>query len=300
MAVRVQFVAEVSRVTGFAPATWERITGYLANAGYILKGQPGGGIGSAHYQAGSIVSALMGGSAHVPSEAPAAVRALENLRARGPNRLASLNMDGEPNVFVQPGTSLRDCLEQDVLKWASPTPAMLKMFLEEEPWLPAWTLEMSPSMPFASLSQFRFGIGWGYTTFHPDRAHLAEHPPGARRKLELTLPVLKVAGELLADTLARQSRSPNPNSAPGSAGEGDARPETTKASGTGIHEGLQSNQPTHTREQAALLNKVQSMAQEPKGQRQFSRSARLACEGTFTHSHRSGQNGAHWPHTTAA
>ena len=197
MAVRVQFVSEVSRVTGFAPATWERITGYLANAGYIPKGQPGGGIGAAHYQVGAIASALMGGSAHVPSEAPVAVRSLENLRAHGPNSLASLSMDGKPNVFVQPGTSLRDCLEQDVLKWATPTPEMVEAFLEEKPWLSAWTLEMSPSMPFASLSQHRKGIGWSYTTFHPDYANLAERPPSARRKFELTLPVLKVAGELL-------------------------------------------------------------------------------------------------------
>ena len=125
----------------------------------------------------------------------------------------------------------------------------------------------------------------------------------ARRLTTINLDLILVAGQLLADTLAR-SPVPTliPDVSPGSGAEGNATPETTKAAGPGSHNGLQRDV-SGLAHQTAPLNKEQSNAGEGGGQPfskpavRESRTRQLARPPT--NSHRSATNGPHW-HDTAS
>ena len=90
-------------------------------------------------------------------------------------------------------------------------------------------------------------------------------PPVAPLKRQVTIPfaLFEALADLWADTLAHhaskgraipaQGRNPPIGSEPasGSAGEEAAAPESTKAAGTGIHDGLQTGQPATTSQTAS-------------------------------------------------
>ncbi len=206
MSVRSQVVAAMSILTRQTPATWERSTGALGNAGFTPKGKPGGGVGSAHYFLSPISSVLLACAASVPSEAPDVVRRLEGLVAHRPaalldpeNMLASLP---QPDV-VAVGTTLRAYLEQQVTAWSAPDASMLALLADDPAWGSVWELEMEPDAPRARLHVHQGDKGWVTALFtSPEKT--AVKWASVRRKITLSLPVLKVAGELLADSLARQ------------------------------------------------------------------------------------------------
>ena len=214
MSVRVQVVAEYARATRLAPATWERITADLSHAGYTPKGKPGGGAGSAHYQVGALTSVTFATAAHTPSEASEVVRRLEGLQAMSQHPLATLSAlealvepKREQSNIVTVGTTLRSYLEEQITLWAKPTPDMVEELSEDKYYISSWKLELSPSMPWAELHVFRKDTGFHYISFCDENLLLSRLPTAARRKVELTLPMLKIAGDLLADTLSRQTSS---------------------------------------------------------------------------------------------
>ncbi len=208
MAVRVQVIAAFAQGSQWAPGTWERVTGELSKAGFAPKGAPGGGRGSAHYTEDPLASALLAAAMHTTNETPEIVSRLEGLQALPPAMLVGGGFAGE---IVQRGMTLRGYLKQEITRWASPTAEMLAQLAAEQRWVSAWTLELIPSGPWANL-RVHTGNAWVNVAFAPDPSLLSRTPAGIRRKAELTLPILKIAGDLLADTLARQG----PSSASGS------------------------------------------------------------------------------------
>ena len=177
----------------------DRVTGSLAAAGYTRKGRPGGGIGAVHYNLYEIVNVLLGASAHAPSEAADAVRALEGLVVRPVNALACLaSPDLSPKSPIPDGTKFGVWLGFRIEQWASPTPEMLALFDEGNSWVFSLIVSMSSGRRHAYVQW----PGHALVHFWPEHRDIHDVLLTARRTLEITIRVLQVAGGLLADTLA--------------------------------------------------------------------------------------------------
>ena len=263
--------------------TMERLLRALSDAGFLRKGSAGRRL---HFIAHEIAHILLGQAAGSPSDAPNIVRVLAELRA-------------DDN-----GERLVDWLTSEI-KWAA-TPEGAAVIRSE---MTLWddkgvvardlTLCAGPS-PYAWISTRRADAsGRDLRSFHPaDRPLISGPAPIVRHMTTIGLGLILVAGELFADTLARRP-APTliPDPAPGSAGEGNTSPETTKAAGPGSPNGLQSELSALAR-RTAPFDKVQSNAGEGGGQPHLSPPARESRTSQPVrppiNSHRSAAHGPHW------
>lgn len=259
MSVRTQVIAALSQATRQPKATWERTTGALGNANFTPKGKPGGGVGSAHYLQGPLASVLMSTAAVIPSEAPDIVRCLERLVTRMPagirdpaNALVTLP---HPEI-VAAGTTLRAYIEQQIIAWSAPDTVMLDLLAQDDARWSAWSLELEPGVPSARLRIHREDEGWISALFTlSSKSENAEWAP-VRRKVELSLPILKIAGDLLADTLAQQS---NPFF---------STPETNPTGGGNVAPGNETAAPDPAMDQNAAAISDQPASTELDGRQQ--------------------------------
>ncbi len=252
-------VEELASVMGIPRMTMEVTARHLMKDGLISRVKPGQR--SEEYGRTDIRNLLLGTTGYQPVDGPKAVLALSTVRATPPNLLAKIGGYNTPSA-IQPEMLFIDWLDIRIDNWAVPNEEMLFRLRGQNSLMPSLLVSMSPSIPQVNIHEFIDNVGLTSTLFMPEHNMFRNETPNARRTLEITEAVLAVAGALLADSRAKMAAPQTPSSLPGRSDEDDATPETTKASGTGIHGGLQSQQPTHTREQTAPINKVQFMAQE--------------------------------------
>ena len=299
MAVRSEVISRLAPVLHTSPATLDRGTASLAAAGYTRKARPGGGIGAVHYDLYEIRNVLLGSSAHVPSEAADAVAALEGLVSREPNALSSFRSD------IPAGIKFGVWLAAEIERWASPTPEMLASLNDEDgSGSSSLVVSMSPGRRHAHVGQWYANGNSSLTTFMPERGLFPHEPWTARRTLEITERVLLVAGELLADTLARQVSLPLSKPKPASGGnEGDVpETETTKATGPASRGDLDA-EPSASRAYPALVltASLQEQSATKEGSKQslpeaVGRGARVRQPVTVRTRH----HGANWSATSPA
>ncbi len=242
MATRTLVNDAIAASTGSNPSTVARQNRALADDGLVTKGQVGGAGKSAHYDDPSLTHLILAQAAALPSEAPAVVRVLAGLVSDTDERLA-------------------DWLAAKIRQAATPEGAatLRAEIAKNQRDITEWDLTLVPSTPLAWTStRSADGTSRVICQFHAkDRELFPTSPRNSVRHMTTIFPeLILVAGELLADGLARRLPPLIPDPSPGRDGEG-ATPETTKASGTGIHGGLQSQQPA-PEAQIAHTHKAQS------------------------------------------
>lgn len=256
MATRAQVIEKLAFVAGLNPMTIELTLRYLAKAGFVPRGQPGKR--SEHYSDEHLKNLILAFAGHQPVDAVKAVYLLNELRC---SPYPHLDRATSPSG-ISCGVFFGEWLKQEIrsaskLKKAAIASCDLDTFTARE-------IGMTVNPPSAFNSCRANKLITKYDYFFPDET-LSEDPLFAR-PLIFKAEFLVAVGELLSDASGVQITPLIPDPAPGSAGEGDATSETMKASGTGIHEGLQSHQPA-TRAYPALAqtahsSKAHSNAQE--------------------------------------
>ena len=241
-------------VLGINPMTVELILRYLTKAGFVPQGRVGHS--SPHYLAVHLKNLILALAAYLPSEAVEAVRILNDLPRRPPVRNALLP-SSEEYAFkssVEEGVFFGHWIEEQIIKrshWvedeynpmSDDTAALLyqnhhvSMMVE-----PAYVMSVAPCFD---------GGGFFYDIFENSKDKVSESKkhPVLIRDTRFTVELLITAGKLLADTLAKQASTPNPDPVPGRTGEGDATLETIKAAGPGSHDGLLDTPASQTRRQ---------------------------------------------------
>ena len=264
MANRSHTLAVFAEILRMNPMTLDRILRELSAAGFVPRVSPGKR--SPHYQLDALVNVVLALAAESPSEAAAAVRALSTLvydRERSTQRFMQV---GEDRARFRDliGRYLEDFADSD---HAAKTLEDLREARASDRAVPQITMNLDPLWACITLPPENPAYADEKQWYLPEDAELLTQPaPAGWHPFVMDYDLLVTAGQLYADTLARQTATLIPDSAPGSAGEGEATPETTKASGTGIREGLRSEQPA-PKAQTAPVNKAQFATKEGSKQR---------------------------------
>ena len=265
MATRSMVLEQLSTSMGLNPMTMERTLRVLGIAGLIPS--LGRGKRSGEFGAAALKTIVLGAMAPSPGEAADVAVALDALRFR-PNMLAhgtKTIVNGTP-VGVTLGSYVQDLIE----RLSDP---------EEGKTMLADGADHHYAQPLEIVAEFE--PAQAYVTrrlpgrdervlemFTQPQSLFPETQPGLQHGSKLRLSVLVTAGDLLRDTLAKQGVL-IPESSSGRDDEGSTTPETKKASGTGIHEGLQSGNPVP--EALRPMNKAQCATD--KGSKQLSSNA---------------------------
>ena len=217
----------------------------LSDVGMVPKGGPGGRKRSAHFEAIHLANVILALAGAQPSDGPSAVATFSELR--------SLDTSEKYGDWLAAEITYRATAEGAALIRAD-------IAFRNEYGVTKRDMTMSDNPPSAWISELRDdGTRRELRSFRPADRKSSSPEPSMRRMTTIKLDLLKVAGELLADTLSRQSTTTiSPDLAPGRAGEGDVTPETTKAAGPGSHNGLRSEQPALA--QTESLNKAKVIA----------------------------------------
>lgn len=250
MSIRAQVNKAFAAAMGTKPMTVERQNRFLLEGGFLRKGRAGV---SLHYSAHELAHLILAQAAGMPSDVPHVVRTLADLH----------NKEGQ---------SLVESVTEIIENAATPEGrrALVEVIAADRD-SGTWRLGMyAGSGPFAWI-----GAGQNLSDtiqFSPVNESLNEslldfEPPVVRHLTMVTPGLFLVAANLLANSPARLSHEiPLPEPSPGRDGEGSATPEKTKASGTGIHEGLHVGQPALGKSADSTQELVQSTLQPASGQ----------------------------------
>ena len=294
MATRSVVREKLAASMGLKPMTVERTLRVLGVAGLIPSEGPGKRLG--HFGAEALKNIVLGAMAPTPSEAAKVAVALDELVFE-PNRLAQM---GEADVNGTPCGIPLGRYVQNLIQLLSDEDVAQSMMSDGADSLYLQPLEIVAEFDPTQAYVTRWSEGNEgriIEFFIKPGSSFSEKKPGLQHGSRLRLSVLVEAGDLLRDTFTYQV-SPTPDPAPGSAGEGEATPETTKASGTGIHEGLQSPQPKvvpTALARTAFSNKTQSATSKGSKQSLPTLGVRESqvCQST-TSLERTRHYGSHW------
>lgn len=251
--------------------TVELILRYLAKAGFVPQGLPGRR--SAHYTAEHLKNLILALAAYLPSDAAAAVRTLNGLRCITNDLLNSLTSD-KPAV-VKKGTLFGDWIVQEIEARVVRVEAdYVDLTPKKEAYRVQREIRMVLNPPSASnwrpnsLNDVKTRLDFYHIdAFYEEGGKALEAPrPVLSRQTAFTIELLIAAGDLLADTLATQAATSIPDPVPGRTGEGDATPETTKAAGSGNHDGPLLEHPATQTRRRRPLNKAQPIASQGRKQ----------------------------------
>ncbi len=261
---RAQVLLIIAAVTGLNPMTVELILRYLGKAGLVPKGLPGRR--SAHYTIVHLKNLVLALAAYLPSDAVDAVQKLNDL----PCDTNALTNIGSFHLDIPIGTLFGDWITREIEARVLRTERVLSAGEQQLPLRLRQgrfiTMSVFPPTvrvlhPVHDLETVRYHID----TFGTKKA-AKDSMPVLSREATFTDELLNAVANLLADTPAAQADTPIPDLAPGRAGEGDdATPETTKAAGSGNHDGLLDIPATRTRRQRSL-NKAQPIASQGRKQ----------------------------------
>lgn len=259
MANRTQALLTFATVLGMNPMTVEVILRYLAKAEMVPKGLPGRR--SDHYTAIHLKNLILALAAYQPSDVVDAVQKLNSLCCHT-NRLMSLGLS---HLDIPGGTLFGDWIIQEIKARVSRGEHVLTSDEQEvDPRLRRGRrIIMSVSPPTATVVQPVYNnetIAYHQDSFGAKEA--AKSPmPVLTREVTFTDELLNTAGDLLADTLEWQATLPTSSPSPGRTGGNNATPETTKAAGSGNHDGLLDTPASRTRRRRPL-NKAQPIASQ--------------------------------------
>jgi len=261
---RTQVLLIIAAVTGLNPMTVELILRYLGKAGLVPKGLPGRR--SAHYTAVHLKNLILALAAYQPSDAVDAVQKLNDLCC-DTNALANFGLS---HLDIPRGTLFGDWIIQEIESRVS---RVERVLTADEQQLPprlrqGRRITMSVSPPTVTVMQPVYDLGT--VSYHLDSFGAKEAAVGSEpvlnRQATFIDELLNAAADLLSDTPAAQAATPIPDPVPGRTGEGDATPETTKAAGSGNHDGLLLEHPATQTRRRALLNKAQPTASQGRKQ----------------------------------
>ena len=175
-------------ILGLLFSTVERLLRALREAGLLPVGKPGGGRGSAHYDAYHFAYILLGLAGLMTSDAPEAVLALRSLPFRG--------QQPEPVGAKSALPTLEDQLA-DWIKNAGAAPRHGAAWTPEaKAVLRSWTMELSLN-PLHAIITAQTGEGETVIVY---AAEPTDSVPGVRRLTIISGDVLLAVGELLVDT----------------------------------------------------------------------------------------------------
>lgn len=193
-------------ILGLLFSTVERLLRALREAGLLPVGKPGGGKGSAHYDAYNFAYILLGLAGLMTSDAPEAVLALRSLPLRGQ----------QPKPVK--AKSALPTLEDQLAAWIKNAGAARRHGAawdpEAEAVLRSWTMELCLN-PLHAIITAQTGEGETVIVY---AAEPTDSVPGVRRLTVISGDVLLAVGELLADTekqldQARANASPESKNA---------------------------------------------------------------------------------------
>ena len=191
------FVATATRTNELLPpilgmlfSTVERLLRALREAGLLPFGKPGGGKGSAHYDAYHLAYILLGLAGLAPSDAPEAVLALRSLPFFGPPSM--------PEGVKPPLPTLEDQLADWIKGAGAARRHDATWFLEDKAVLQSWTMQLCLNPLHALITiQPKEGEDEIQILYAADPEASV---PGVRRLTVISGDVLLAVGELLADT----------------------------------------------------------------------------------------------------
>lgn len=248
--------------------TVELVLRYLGKAGLVPKGLPGQR--SAPYELVHLKNLLLGLAAYQPSEAVEAVQKLNDLPCRT-NALVNLAFSSETRAISR-GLLFGDWIKAEIEARVSKSKRELTLAEQELPphLRVGRTININISKPsvFTSCPVYGADNTVQYYSDYFVLENTSDQPmPALSRATTFTDELLNAAGELLADTLAKQAVLSIPDPTPGRAGEGDdATPDTTKAAGPGSHDGPQLELPASRTRRQRPLNKAQPIASQGRKQ----------------------------------
>lgn len=264
---RTEVLQLIAAVTGLNPMTVELILRYLGKGGLVPKGLPGRR--SAHYELVHLKNLILALAAYMPSDAVEAVQKLNDLRCLT-NALANFNSSSE-TLTISRGVLFGDWIMAEIEARASRTkPELTAAEQKIPPQLRrgrTTTMSILPQSAFISWPVYGPDDTVHYHTEYFGLENISDHPMAVlRRGTTFTDELLDAAGDLLADTLATQAATSIPDPVPGRTGKGDATPETTKAAGSGNHDGLLFEHPATQTRRRRPLNKAQPIASQGRKQ----------------------------------
>lgn len=267
VANRTQVLLLIAAVTGLNPMTVELILRYLGKVGLVPKGLPGRR--SAHYSTEHLKNLILALAAYQPSESVEAVQKLNDLHC---NTNALANLAFSPEIpAISKGVLFGNWIMAEIEARISRTEPELAVAEQEAPpeLRRGRTITMSIIPPSTFTTRPVYGADGTvqfYTDYFMPKDPLSPTTPALRRQTTFTDELLNAAGDLLADTLATQAATSIPDPVPGRTGEGDAAPETTKAAGSGNHDGLLFEHPATQTRRRRPLNKAQPIASQGRKQ----------------------------------
>ncbi len=297
MATRSMVREEMAISMGVNPMTMERILRVLGIARLIPS--EGRGKRSGEFGAVALKNIILGAMAPSPGEAGEAVMALDGLIFR-PNALMH---SGQPHVHGTPVGTTLGVYVQSLIERLSDLDVGVAMMNDGASHHYDQPLEIIAEFRPASAYVSRRRQGRDeriLEIFTPPESTVEEKQPGMQHGSKMRLSVLVTAGKLLHHTLSKQGTLIT-ESSPGRDETETAALETTKAFGTGIHEGLLSDVPA-TRAYPALAPAVALQAQSAtkEGSKQ-SASRPMAPESRVRQprTSRSAHHGSHWTDTAS-
>ncbi len=239
MSVRSQVLERCSEELNLSVRSLERITDSLAAIGATPKGKRGGRSGAVHYLANHLVATLLGSSALIPAEAATAYLALHDLEGQAWHYLGAAGQ--QPEAMPRRKTFAETLIDEvassavHLIGWGEAAKADREVST-------LWRVQMSPEGREAAIYKKDGKGGLTFCEYRPKIGAENRLNPSAIRTVELRLPVLVMAGELLADSLQHQNSK---ISDPPAGGErGSDAPKKTKAATGGDPRDLRLLQPT--------------------------------------------------------